>query len=448
MQRRTLFIVALTAALSGAAWADSPDTLSRLTRIFDLIKSRYVEPVDEAKLFNEAVKGLFHGLDLHSTYLDAETFRRLMQETQGRYGGLGIEVRKDGNALGIVTVFEDSPAHRAGLLSGDRIAAVNHASVANLSLDEAVKLARGEPNTSLTLTLLREGEPGPRRLTLDREQIQGRSVRAGMIGARIAYARLTQFHRHSADELALRLERLAESNSNGIDGLVLDLRDNPGGTLNSAVAVASAFLPADALVVYTNGMSAESKLKFRARKEDYLRSGGEDLLERLPPLFKTTPLVVLVNHGSASASEIVAGALQDHKRATIVGTRTYGKGSIQTILPLGDGTALKLTTAHYYTPSGRSINKQGVIPDQVIDQDPDLGSDAVSHAVARGRLGFDLVDAEHRSRILCQAAPNHFSATASGSTLAADYSGEPEVSDCQLERALRTLDELAANLPQ
>ncbi len=446
--RSKLLCAVFAGVLSTSALAESADALSRLTRIVDLIKSRYVEPVDDGKLFDQAVRGLLKSLDMHSTYLDAESFRKLLQETQGKYGGLGIEVRKDGDTLRILTIFEDTPAHRAGLQAGDLITQLNEDSLAQLTLEQAVKLARGEPYTSLTLTLLRDGEPGPRRLTLDREQIQGRSVRAGMIGSQIAYARLTQFHRHTAEEMALRLERLFESSPNGIEGMILDLRDNPGGTLHSAVAVASAFLPADALVVYTNGMSAESKLKFRARKEDYLRGAGEDYLERLPGVFKTTPLVVLVNHGSASSSEIVAAALQDHKRATIVGTRTYGKGSIQSVVPLGDGSALKLTTAHYFTPKGRSIDKYGIVPDQVIDQEPVVGTDAVSHAVALGRLSLDAVESSVATRVVCRAGLAQRDSNEALPALTPDSSEEVGLADCQLDCALRALEHLTAYRPE
>lgn len=445
--RRTLFALLLSLLLGaganvGATEAPAVDSVARLTRILEMIRSRYVEPVDDGKLFAEAVNGIMKGLDTHSAYMDTDTYRRVLQETQGRYGGLGIEVRKDGDALRVVSIFDDTPAQRAGLLADDLITAVNERSFGGLNLEQSVSMVRGEPNTTLLLTLSRSGEPGRRRLALDREQIQGRSVRAGMIGESFLYVRLTEFHRHSAEEMAMRMERLHESSPSGIGGVVLDLRDNPGGTLNSAVAVASAFLPVDALVVYTNGMAPESKLKFLARKDDYLRGASEDYLDRVPAEIKRAPLVVLVNRGSASSSEIVAAALQDHGRATIVGTRTYGKGSIQVILPLGDGTALKLTTSRYYTPKGRVIEKQGIAPDQLVEQDPIEGPDAVSHLVALGRLESQRNLRGPMTRVVCavRTPPSHPAAT--DEALSADSNALSDVVDCQLARALQILEEV------
>jgi carboxyl-terminal processing protease len=442
MHRYLIYIV-LTAMLANSAAAESnaDANLPRLARIMDVIRARYFEPVDENKLFNEAVNGMFRGLDMHSSYLNSDAYRRLMQDTQGRYGGLGIEVRKDGDALRIMSIFDETPAFRAELQPNDLITAINDKKLAGLSLDQSVQLARGEPSTSLALTLVRSDEPGPRRLVLDREQIQGRSVRVGLIGDRLAYVRLAQFHHHTAEELAIALERLFESNNENITGLILDLRDNPGGTLNTGVAVASAFLPKDSLVVYTNGMSPESKLKFLARKEDYLRTGSEDVLERAPKALKTIPMAVLVNQGSASASEIVAAALQDHKRCPIIGNRTYGKGSIQAIIPLGDGTALKLTTSRYYTPTGRSIDKQGIQPDYVIDRDPQDGVDIVAHLVASGRLASDVGSDPHAPRVLCAAPLPTGPGLRDGVNLSPDSVEEITIADCQLRRAIDVLNQ-------
>lgn len=432
------------ACASAAATEPAPmDPMARLARILELIRSRYVDPVDEARLFSEAVNAIMKGLDTHSVYLDKDAYQRLLQDTQGKYGGLGIEVRKEGDALRVVTIFEDTPAARAGLLANDLITAVNERGFAGMTLEQSVRLVRGEPNTTLLLSLRRAEEPGPRRLALDREQIQGRSVRAGMIGGRHAYLRLTEFNRHTAEEMVLRLERMAQSSPHGIHGVILDLRDNPGGTLNSAVAVASAFLPVDALVVYTRGMAPESKLKFLARKEDYLRGDTEDYLERMPLEARQAPLVILVNRGSASSSEIVAGALQDHARATIVGTRTYGKGSIQVILPIGDGSALKLTTSRYYTPKGRVIEKDGLIPDRLVEQAPAEGPDAVSHLVALGRLSAWSVDTHTGAQLRCTTPAPDPAAHAGEDDPAPDSTGQMDIIDCQLALALEVLEQQA-----
>ena len=433
-------VVLLSWALAAPAQQTEPDAITRLSRILDLIKSRYVEPVDDARLFNSAVSGIMKSLDLNSAYLDPEAYRRLLQEAQGRYGGLGIEVRKDGAYLRIVTVFEDSPAQRAGLLPGDRISAANEQSFAAMTLEQAVRHVRGEPQTTLLLTLHRDDEPGARRLALDREQIQGRSVRAGLIGEYI-YVRLTEFHRHTADEMTLRIERLVESSPVAVQGVVLDLRDNPGGTLNSAVALASAFLPPNELVVYTHGMSQEANLKFLSRHEDYLRGQSEDYLERLPPIVRRAPLMVLVNRGSASSSEIVAAALQDHERATIIGTRTYGKGSIQVILPLGDGSAIKLTTSRYYSPKGHIIEKNGVQPHHLVDQDPVEGTDAVSHVVASGRLESYGDMGGSGSRVACGVDADATEVDSRNRSLNDVSSDKSKVFDCQLATALRLLDQ-------
>jgi carboxyl-terminal processing protease len=433
-------------AMSESSTANEPKSvIQRLSPILDQIKARYVEPVDDNKLFTEAVNGLLRSLDPFSAYLDKEAFRELQQESQGKYGGLGIEVKKDGGLIRILSTFEDTPAYRAGLQPGDLITRLNESNVAELSLEQAIQQARGEPDTSLTLTLLREGEPGPRKMTLDRELIQGRSVKSSMIGPSYAYVRLTQFHRHSADVMAEQLERLLELSGGAIEGVVLDLRDNPGGALSAAVAVAAAFLPKDALVVYTNGMSEQSKMRFRANKDDYVRQGAQDPLERLPDLMKAVPLVVLVNGGSASASEIVAGALKDHKRGIILGTRTFGKGSIQVVIPLGDGTGMRLTTAHYYTPEGRRIDGKGVTPDVIIDQEPSAGVDAIAHAVAQGRLASAASADGQTSRVQCRQDLASTPQPEPLSPAIPHPQSNLDLVDCQLEHALKTLDRLSAS---
>lgn len=425
MTRILLSALLACAACAGSAAQTTPmeSVLPRLEKILNLIDSKYVKPVEDGKLFTDAVNGLLKGLDPYCAYLDADAYRKLQQEVQGKYGGIGIEMRKEGEFSRIVSVLENTPAHRAGLLPGDLVTHLDDTSVARMTFEQAVRHTRGTPSTSLTLTFLRAGDPVPRTLALDREQIQDPSVRAGLIAPRTAYLHLSQFHRRTPEEMALALEKMSES-SQGFEGIVLDLRDNLGGNLNAAVAVAGTFLAGGTLVVSTSGMSEDSKRDYPAKAQSS------------PQAMKSVPLVVLVNHRSASASEIVAGALQDHGRAIVLGTRTYGKGSIQTILPLGDGGALKLTTAHYYTPSGRSIDKQGVTPDQVVDQAPPGGSEATAQSIARGNFWLQS-EAAAGPRVVCgldSPAPHR---PEPGSP--ANLPHVPDLADCQLHRALNAL---------
>lgn len=344
------------------------EDLKAFTDVFGRIKSDYVEAVDDKKLISEAINGMLSGLDPHSAYLDAEAFKELQVGTQGEFGGLGIEVSMEDGFVKVVSPIEDTPAYRAGLKPGDLIIKLDDTNVKGLTLNEAVKRMRGKPNTDITLTLVRKGEPKPRIITLTRAVIQIQSVKSKVIEAGYGYVRITQFQEHTAEKMVQALEKIYKENTNGVKGLVLDLRNDPGGLLNAAVAVSAAFLPANQLVVYTDGRTDDSKMKLYASPESYLRGSREDFVKRVPAAVKTVPMVVLVNSGSASASEIVAGALQDHKRAVIMGTQTFGKGSVQTILPLGNTTAIKLTTARYYTPNGRSIQAKGITPDILVEE--------------------------------------------------------------------------------
>src|SRR5216683_2710866 len=298
------------------------DELRAFAEVFGAIKSSYVEPVEDKKLITEAISGMLTGLDPHSAYLDQDAFRELQVGTQGQFGGLGIEVGMEEGFVKVVSPIEDTPAFRAGLKPGDFIIKIDDTSVKGMSLNEAVKRMRGKPKTTIRLTILRKGEAKPFEVTLTRDIIRVQSVKSKLI--------------------------------------------EPG---YGWVGVSSAFLPRGVVVVSTDGRTEDAKRKFVAAPEDYLRGNREDYLKNLPAAVKTVPMVVLVNGGSASASEIVAGALQDHKRATVLGTPTFGKGSVQTILPLGNNTAIKLTTARYYTPSGRSIQAKGIVPD-VLVEDP------------------------------------------------------------------------------
>jgi carboxyl-terminal processing protease len=344
------------------------EELRAFTEVFGRVKSDYVEPVDDKKLITEAINGMLAGLDPHSAYLGQEAFRELQVGTQGEFGGLGIEVGMEDGFVKVVAPIDDTPASRAGLKPGDLIIKLDETSVKGMTLTEAVKRMRGRPNTKITLTVVRKGEPKPIVVTLTRAVIKIQSVKAKLLEPGYAYFRVTQFQEQTGENLARAIERLYKENGGTMKGIILDLRNDPGGLLNGAVAVSAAFLPAGSLVVYTDGRTEDSKMKLNARPEDYLRGRmKEDFNRRLPPDVKSVQMVVLVNGGSASASEIVAGALQDHKRAVIMGQPTFGKGSVQTILPLGNNTAIKLTTARYYTPNGRSIQAKGIIPDIPLD---------------------------------------------------------------------------------
>jgi carboxyl-terminal processing protease len=340
------------------------DDLRLFSEVFGRIKSDYVEPVEDRKLLKEAINGMLTGLDPHSAFLDQEAYRDLQVGTQGEFGGLGIEVGTEDGFIKVIAPIEDTPAFRAGVQAGDLIIKLDEVSVKGLSLGDAVKRMRGKPNTEVKLTVLRKGEAQPLDFIVKRDVIRVKSVKAKMLEPGYGMVRITQFQEHTGENLVTALNDLYKQSNGELKGLVLDLRGNPGGLLNSAVAVSAAFLPKNALVVYTDGRTEDAKMRLTATKENYVRGAfKEDFLAKLPAGVKTVPMVVLVNGASASASEIVAGALQDHHRATIVGTQTFGKGSVQTILPLPNNQAVKLTTARYYTPGGRSIQAKGISAD-------------------------------------------------------------------------------------
>ena len=353
----------------GATLSPLPiEELRAFTEVFGRVKSDYVEAVDDRKLITEAINGMLTGLDPHSAYLDQEAFRELQVGTQGEFGGLGIEVGMEDGFVKVVAPIDDTPASRAGVKPGDLIVKLDETSVKGMTLNDAVKRMRGKPATQITLTIVRKGEQKPIVVTLTRAVIKIQSVKSKLLEPGIAYFRVSQFQEHTGETLARSIENLFKQNQGQMRGMVLDLRNDPGGLLNGAVAVSSAFLPSNALVVYTDGRTEDARMKLNASPENYLRGRlKDDYIRKLPPEVKTVPMVVLVNGGSASASEIVAGALQDHKRAVIMGQQTFGKGSVQTILPLGNNTAIKLTTARYYTPNGRSIQARGIVPDIPLD---------------------------------------------------------------------------------
>jgi carboxyl-terminal processing protease len=343
------------------------EELRAFADVFGRIKSDYVEPVTDKQLITSAINGMLSGLDPHSAYLDADAFKELQVGTQGEFGGLGIEVGMEDGLVKVISPIEDTPAYHAGLKTGDLILKLDDTLVKGMTLNDAVSRMRGKPGSKITLTVLRKNEPKPLLFTLTRAVIKVKSVKYKLVEPGFAYVRITQFQEHTGENLAAALQSMFKENKGEMHGLVLDLRNDPGGLLTGAVAVSSAFLPKDSLVVYTDGRTEDSKMRLTATPDNYLRGGKSDYLKGLPAAVKTVPMVVLVNGGSASASEIVSGALQDHKRAVIMGTQTFGKGSVQTILPLGNNTAIKLTTARYYTPNGRSIQAKGIEPDIVVE---------------------------------------------------------------------------------
>src|SRR5213596_2663112 len=392
------------------------EELRAFTEVFGAIKTNYVEPVEDKKLITEAINGMLTGLDPHSAYLDQEAFKELQVGTQGQFGGLGIEV---------------------GIKPGDLIIKLDEMPVKGMTLTDAVKKMRGKPNTQITLTISRKGETVPVVVTLTRAIIRVQSVKSKTIEPGYVWVRVSQFQEATAENLVKQLDALFRAGQ--VKGLVLDLRNDPGGLLHGAVAVSSAFLPAKSLIVSTDGRAEDAKKKFFATPDDYVRgSRGEDVLKSIPSAVKTVPMVVLVNGGSASASEIVAGALQDHKRATVIGTQTFGKGSVQTIMPLGNKTAIKLTTARYYTPGGRSIQALGITPDLVVEDPSDT---ATATRVREADLQRHLENGKARIEKAEPAAPRAKPA-APGSNVAPGEQKPPEFGgkdDFQLLQALAYL---------
>jgi carboxyl-terminal processing protease len=365
-----LISLGVTAVAQRDARSSLPlEDLRQFSDVFGAIKAFYVEPVEDKKLIQEAISGMVTGLDPHSAFLDAEAFKELQVGTQGEFGGLGIEVGTEDGFVKVVSPIEDTPAFRAGVKAGDLIVKIDEKPTKGMPLNDAVKLMRGKPKSQVTLTLSRKGENRPIVVVLVRDVIRVQSVRSKVVEPGYGYVRLTQFQEMTVDNMVRHIGNIDKSGP--IKGLVLDLRNDPGGLLHGAVGVSAAFLPAKTLVVSTDGRTEDAKRKYIASPEDYMRGTRDDVLARLPAWVKTVPMVVLVNAGSASASEIVAGALQDHKRAVVMGTQTFGKGSVQSILPLTNNTAIKLTTARYYTPAGRSIQAKGITPDLLVEETPD-----------------------------------------------------------------------------
>lgn len=366
-----LTTVQLQAVARGSLAPLPLEELQQLAQVFGMIKTDYVEPVDEKKLISDAISGMVSSLDPHSQYFDKKAFREFREGTSGRFVGVGIEITMEDGLVKVVSPIEDTPAYRAGLKPGDLITKIDDTAVKGMTINDAVKRMRGEPRTKVVLTIFRKDENRTFPVTIIREEIKTQSVKARVVEPGYAWVRLSQFQERTVEDFARKVEEIYTSEP-GLKGLVLDLRNDPGGLLDAAVAISAAFLPENVTVVSTNGQLQESKLTYRTVPQHYLRRGGADPIQRLTQVtggaLKSVPLVVLVNEGSASASEIVAGALQDHKRATLIGSQTFGKGSVQTVRPLGPETGIKLTTARYYTPSGASIQARGIVPDIMVDE--------------------------------------------------------------------------------
>ena len=337
----------------GAVPKEDYESLETFTNLLSIVKKNYVDEVNTKELITGAINGMLNSMDPHSAYLTPELYKELQMDTQGRFGGLGIEITTRNGVLTVVSPIEDTPAFRAGIKAGDQILKIEDEFTKDMTLMDAVKKMRGPKGTKINLSIKREGVPELLNFSIVRDTVRVQSVRSRVLEEGYAYIRLAQFQERSDRDLLKALEKLS-SEKGGIKGLVLDLRNNPGGLLTQAVRVADLFLDSG-LIVYTEGRVENQRQKYFARKEGS---------------WTEFPMVVLVNGGSASASEIVAGAVQDHKRAVILGTKTFGKGSVQTILPLDDNSALRLTTARYYTPKGRSIQATGIVPDIVIENVP------------------------------------------------------------------------------
>lgn len=361
-----VFAITFGVSLSASTWADPVEEpnkripmedVQRFSNALGQIKKYYVKPVDDKELFDNAIRGMLSGLDPHSAYLDEESFKELQTSTSGEFGGLGIEVTMEDGVVKVITPLVDTPAFKAGMKAGDYIIKLGTTSVQGLSLKDAVNLMRGKPGSAIEITVLRKGEAKPLTFNLVREVIQIKSVKSKLLENGYGYIRLTHFQATTGKDLDQAIAKLKQQSGGKLQGLVLDLRNNPGGLLDAAIQVSDAFLDnnkggKEELIVYTEGRLPGSKFTAVANPGD---------------LMDNAPIVVLINNGSASASEIVAGALKDNKRAIIIGTQSFGKGSVQTVLPLDNKRGIKLTTALYFTPSGQSIQAKGITPDIIVE---------------------------------------------------------------------------------
>ena len=362
-------------ASKGNDQAATYENLRLFTEVLSIVQSQYVDEVAVKDIIYSAIKGTLRGLDPHSSFLDAEMYREMQVETSGVFGGLGIEITLRDDVLTVVSPIDGTPAYRVGIQSGDRIVKIEGLTTKDMQLTDAVKRMRGKPGTKIIISIMREGFTEPKDFEITREQIHVQSVRAVLLEPGIEYIRLRQFQEQTAQDMEAALDKFTKNGK--IQGLVLDLRNNPGGLLTSAVEVSERFIEAGKLVVYTEGRVRNQNMRFQANAKR---------------VYSDFPIVVLVNQGSASASEIVAGALQDHGRAVVLGTQTFGKGSVQTIIPLSDGSGLRLTTAKYFTPKGRSIHGKGVTPDIIVEVPKVIAAAAPAEQPAPAKPSGQTVD--------------------------------------------------------
>ena len=407
--------------------------IERISTMLEQIRARYVEPIDDDKLVADALNGVLKGLDPYSKYMNPEAYEQLQNQNRGEYGGLGLEVRMEQAGARVNSTFDDAPAQRAGLKPGDLVTRIDDTSLEGMTLEQVTERMRGKPDTEITLSVVRKGRTDTESLKIKRASVCWPSVRGSLIEPGIAYLRITNFQEHTGEMLAGAIAKLWHDHDGPMQGIVLDLRDNPGGLLTAAVAVSATFLPVNAPVVYADGAGQTSRIRLYAAKGDYLKtSDAVDYLSGLPPEVKTLPLVVLVNKNSASSSEIVAGAFQDNKRATVIGVKTFGKGSIQRMYPQQDGSGLKITTSYYYTPGGHKVQGNGVTPDVVVEREPP----ALAKADGPQNVSMDGQVAQATEKSATNACAPLL--RTGGAAQADSDHAEPEP-DCQLSEAVRML---------
>lgn len=351
----------------------------KLEEVYGKIKSDYVDNIDDKKLMEGAINGLVTNLDPHSSYLDIDAQKDFTAATSGEFSGVGIDTGMEDGLVRVVSPIEDSPAYKAGLKTGDLVFEIDGKNVKGMTLSEAINKIRGPKGTTVKLSVLRKKTAAPLSFSIVRETIKNPSIKFKLSNQDYPYLRITQFQENTGIDLAKNLKLISEQNKGPLKGLVIDLRNNPGGMVSSAVAVAAAFLEKDKLIVYSDGKTNNAKMKLFANPYNYVEGGEKnDYLKDISEEYKKIPIVVLVNNGSASAAEIVAGALQDHKRAIILGTQTFGKGTIQQLFPLKTGSAIKITIAKYYTPSGKSIQAKGILPNYIAEDPSDISDTPVA----------------------------------------------------------------------
>lgn len=375
----TCFIYSNAFALTKNESIIPPELQKKLEEVYGKIKSDYVDNIDDKKLMEGAINGLVTNLDPHSSYLDIDAQKDFTAATSGEFSGVGIDTGMEDGLVRVVSPIEDSPAYKAGLKTGDLVFEIDGKNVKGMTLSEAINQIRGPKGTTVKLSVLRKKTAAPLSFSIVRETIKNPSIKFKLSNQDYPYLRITQFQENTGVDLAKNLKLITEQNKGPLKGLVIDLRNNPGGMVSSAVAVAAAFLEKDKLIVYSDGKTNNAKMKLFANPYNYVEGGEKnDYLKDISEEYKKIPIVVLVNNGSASAAEIVAGALQDHNRAIILGTQTFGKGTIQQLFPLKTGSAIKITIAKYYTPSGKSIQAKGILPNYIAEDPSDISDTPVA----------------------------------------------------------------------